>query len=445
MSLYVYHGTSSAFVKSILQRGFISASLDDQYYEVRRIMQKYVNPEILTDEFFKKHAHMMDGFSFSSNRVRTMQLAQMQAVGPFVAFANEMGDQRYYTTPGYAEDTTQKGAGEYENGVLRFLENVVERTGKGREGIGLSAEEREFYSLIKRNIRPEYLVDGKYNFRRDVSNDFPVLIKIKLDSDDEVEGSTCDARVKHEVKPDKIAGIAFLPSFPILRLGDSGYVPELNFLPPKEFMAELRKRQQGYKPENYMVYNPMRGELKYAVNFTEDMAIVHDFASKERYDIFVYGRKGRQNTGEICHKDIRGGELYQCTMETKVGNQEIKDVFTFYDGQLQHIAEDIESPSRKVHRRFVMDGERVVRQEDVRDGFYAAVPVSSRPHFGLKDIPPTENITHSLLLKSKKKGLKEAYAELVAQGKSEQAQKALNISEDTCLYLKFALENGWSY
>lgn len=80
----LYHGTSSLFAQDIIKNGLGIVQSDNKYDEIRYILSKYINPQILTDEFFDKYAQYISSGSYSSINIRESQ--REAGNGPFGVF-----------------------------------------------------------------------------------------------------------------------------------------------------------------------------------------------------------------------------------------------------------------------------------------------------------------------------------------------------------------------
>lgn len=239
----LYHGTSSRFVRDILEKGLGALSGEGKYAEIRTIMSKYVEPSVLTDEFFDKYSQFIASKSFSKVDIRESQAKDGN--GPFGVFYDVCNETHYRAAPSYAKSTTSWGGGEFEYGVVEFLNTVSSQLDNASERKHNSPEYKEFLELIKNNAKPEFVDnDGKLKFSTagNYQDDFPIMLKMEVPAEEVVRKIADDARIRGVVKPEWIKGIAFVPPFYVHNEIDR-LTPELKFMEPKEFLEELGRRE----------------------------------------------------------------------------------------------------------------------------------------------------------------------------------------------------------
>lgn len=311
----LYHGTSSRFIRDIIKNG-LGVENTGKYAEIRNILSRYINPNILTDEFFDKYAEFIGSGTFSSINLRKSQLEE--GTGPFGVFENDRpGSARYHAAPEYAKATTSWGAGEFEYGIVKFLNTIQQKSdGLERTDNG-STEYKNFLNLLKNHAKPEYITpDGNLNFYTDgnYETDFPILIKIDV-PDSEIAGNYADdARTKKAIKPEQVVGIAFLPPFYYDGLFDfDRLVPDLKFLSKEEFLKELNKREGKRHWNEPFEIKDKKGNTSYMFLFpTDDIACVQEFFSGELGYSYFWARKGHINKGKIAKKSYEYGKAYIC-------------------------------------------------------------------------------------------------------------------------------------
>ena len=199
----VYHGTSSKFAKDIIENGLGNVDENGKYAEIRNVLSKYINSEILTDNFFKKYNTFIDLKSVSTMWFREIQAKKGN--GPFCVFYDKFN--KYYAAPEYAKATTNKGAGEFESGVVEFLNSIqskLEALNKKTDGFN---KQKELLEILNKNVKTQYIKpDGTFDFytNGNYEQDFPILIKFDVDEDNLALKYPDESRTKTVIKPDNI-------------------------------------------------------------------------------------------------------------------------------------------------------------------------------------------------------------------------------------------------
>lgn len=325
----LYHGTSSRFAEEIIKNGLGVVYDDGEFSEVRSIFSKYINPKILTDDFFRKYSRFMVFGSVSSLGLRKMQA--LDGSGPFAVFFEDLDEAKYWDAPVYAKRTTEYGAGEFEFGVVRFLNSIEESLENSTD-----SEKTEFLTLLKNNAKPEYVKpDGSLRFYTggDYETDTPILLKINVPDDVVGRRMSDDARIKTVVKPENIEGVAFLPPF---YFGDGAdrFVPDLEFLPKEQFLQELKNHEKNQQQgcEFYEIKDVWSEDTKFIFSFpTDKIACVQEFISGRMHYSYFYARQGRVNQGLRARKRYEKGLPYSCAFFDKY-KQEVAQVL-FADGK----------------------------------------------------------------------------------------------------------------
>lgn len=390
MAQYLYHGTSSVFAEDILKNGFKAADLTDKYAEIRSVFAKYIKPEILTDDFFADYGSVFSFKTVSSINLRLSQTQEHEAIGPFgCRLELFLGDNRYGPAPEYAHAITRNGAGELETGVVGYLNTLEERLAgleeKRLQHQIISAKEYEAVKLLIENARPEFRNnDGQLEFKIREKDDrgIPVLFKIKVDSADEITGTTIDSRVKRKVGPEDIVGVAFLPLF------DTRTVPVLEFLPKEQFLEELHKKQEGgLLTEDYTVRDNKTQCINYSLSFPDDKTVLEQkFNEGENLrESTLYAREDLINKGRLCRKRFNDGKLAECTLYV---DDYPKYIMQFNDKE-QIVSADVYQGNEVSERYFYKDGlpeEKFVFGETGINRFENCIPAE----IFTKMIPQTE-------------------------------------------------------
>ena len=313
----LYHGTSSRFISNIIKNGLGVLDTVGKYAEIRNILSKYIKPDILTDEFFDKYAGFIDSGTVSTIGLRNIQ--SIEGKGPFAVIEDNsiFGDTKYSVAPEYAKATTDWGAGEFEYGIVRFLNTIQQRLNYLESNDNNSPDYRKFLKLLKDNAKLKYISsDGNLNFYTDgnYETDFPILIKIEVADNEIANRYTIDARTKNVVTPEQIKGIAFLP--PFYYRGTSSLdviVPDLKFLSKEEFLRELSRREGKRHWNETFETKDKDGNTKYMFLFpTYDIACVQNFVDGDIYKSSFFDRAGHINKGKIAEKHYKHGKPCEC-------------------------------------------------------------------------------------------------------------------------------------
>lgn len=317
----LYHGTSSRFIRNIIENGLGVLESNGKYAELRSILSKYINPNVLTDEFFDKYSGFIDSGSFSSINIRKIQ--SKEGVGPFGVFYNNFwGAAKYHAAPEYAKATTSWGAGEFEYGVVKFLNTVQQKLDDLSKTDNYSHDYKDFLNILKNNAKAKYINHGgNLSFYTDgnYETDFPILIKIEVSDSEIAIGKADDARTRNVVKPEQIVGVAFLPPFYYDELNSfNNLVPDLKFLSKEEFLRELNRREGKRHWNEPFEIKDRAGNTAYMFLFpTDDIACVQEFVSGEIYNSYFFARMGHINKGKIAEKRYEHGKPYECEFYNK--------------------------------------------------------------------------------------------------------------------------------
>ena len=313
----LYHGTSSLFAQDIIKNGLGIVQSDNKYDEIRYILSKYINPQILTDEFFDKYAQYISSGSYSSINIRESQ--REAGNGPFGVFYSNYSETPYHAAASYAKSTTSFGAGEFEYGIIKFLNTISEKLENTKSNPNFTPPEyQKFLELLINNTRPQYITpEGKLNFYTDgnYEKDFPILLRIEIPDDQVYRKWDDDARIKETVKPENITGIAFLPSFNYNELYPfDRYTPQLKFFSKELFLEELSKRQgKRHWCEPFEVLDTRSQKTSILFTFpTNDIACAQNYFNGNIDKAVFYARKEHLNKGKIAEKNYKNGLPYQC-------------------------------------------------------------------------------------------------------------------------------------
>lgn len=313
----LYHGTSSCFAEEIMENGLGIAKGDEKYGELRHIFSKYIEPEILTDEFFDKYSQYISSGSYSSINIRESQ--RKTGNGPFGVFYSDYSEIPYFSAAEYAKSTTSWGAGEFECGIVKFLNTVYEKLEKAKNDPSfLPSEHQKFLELLVNNARPQYVTpEGKLNFYTagNDEKDFPILIRFEIPDDQITRKMEDDARTADAVRPENITGIAFLPSFRYDELCSfDRYTPELKFFSKELFLEELNKRKgKRHWCEPFEVLDKYSQKTSMLFTFpTNDIACVQNYFDGNISKAVFYARKEHLNKGKIAEKKYKDGLPYEC-------------------------------------------------------------------------------------------------------------------------------------
>ncbi len=347
--MFFYHGTSSAFAENIIKDGFKFADVSNPFSEFREAFSLYINPEILTNDFFEKYSSFIDLGTVSSFRLRTSQLTEAKAAGPFVCALNIAEIMPYGPAPEYAHSVTNNCAGELELGVIKYLNQIDQNLNR----MDISSEELELLRLLKNNAKESFIDDdGKLNFTNPKSEEinFPILFKIKASHED-IAGYGIDMRIKNEVKPEDIVGIAFVPEF------DTRSVPVLNFLSKDEFLSELKaKKEKQVKTQSYVLRNPLSQEISYSLDFLENNHVLEtNYTDEKPSKSSLYKQEQGKDKELICEKSYRDGKLHECILNN-IDNKSYTLTFN-QNEELETI--QVSQDRLAIERFFVQEGEMV--------------------------------------------------------------------------------------
>ena len=315
----LYHGTSSKFVEDIMKNGLCAVRNTGKYSEIRQIFSKYMNPDVLTDEFFDKALK----FVFTG---RYREYQAKDGDGPFGVVYNENGSDRYFEAPAYAKFTTTRGGGEFEETIIQYLNSVDQGPAWYVSDFGDRERIKEIKQVIRKNINPKYVnSDGTLYVYKDGSaiNDFPVLIRFEVPDSDIIIKEKKELRVKHVVRPDQITGVAFLPSFRYnidRKLSTDRedrdfdkYVPDLKFLSKEEFFKELERRQKKQNRVDAFEVKDNVGNTEFMFSFpTDNTACVQKIENGKIKCAYFYARDGLVNNGLIAKKVYENGLPAEC-------------------------------------------------------------------------------------------------------------------------------------
>ena len=256
----LYRGVSSAGIEDILKNGV--HPYKTKYDEARAVLSKYINPEILTDEFLEENQDNI-GYAYGSLGFR---FRQFQNDGGVFCTRDQFSEEDWkkkgianselkrefsgvYNAVKYAKQSTQDFP-EYESFMVYDLnslsnENLIESQEKietdymeGR----LSGEEFEKQQKriecrrkIFENIKPAYKdKNGQVHIVPEEGN-YPVVLRINGNNREFSYSNRGEVRLAGDLKPEDITGIAFAPE----------KVDELpTFVSKEEFLKQLKQRKE---------------------------------------------------------------------------------------------------------------------------------------------------------------------------------------------------------
>lgn len=335
----LYHGTSSHFAKDIIANGLGTSKSDNQYAEIRYILSKYLTPSLLTDEFFDSYSKYIDSGTYSSINIRQNQ--GYEGNGPFGALYSSYNDARYHSAASYAKSTTSWGAGEFEHGIVKFLNSVPKKLAdiENNPDSSCPPEYKEFLELIINNAQAQYITpDKKLKFHTsgNEEKDFPILIQFEVpDEAIALNRYDDDIRTKEIVRPENITGIAFLPTFRYESPHDF-YTPELKFFSKEEFLEELNKRQgKRHWCEPFEIKNRKSQETRFLYTFpTSNLACVQEYLKGSIDRSIFYARHNHINKGKIAEKTYQNEQPQECEF---YDNGELTTRVIYRDGKPKHI------------------------------------------------------------------------------------------------------------
>ena len=291
----LYRGISSAEIPSILKNGI--PVFKNKYEEARAILGKYVNPQILTDEFLEENKEYIGWL-----RYRFLQFEE--GAGAFCMLKEEFSDEeqnkrlaqardlmikkglnetemkdleaslkRSFKTEEevpirdailYAQSTT-KDRPEYERYIVSDLKTLnqsiveLEETLKTMIVSGRSPTIREDLEkrlacrkILLENLKPEYKDEnGNVKIPKQQGN-YPVILQIRGNLPLCFENGQ-EVRLKGDLKPEDITGVAFVPDNP---------KEQPIFLSKEEFLKQLQQRQKTNELEGKSIKKKESSKLK---------------------------------------------------------------------------------------------------------------------------------------------------------------------------------------
>ena len=274
----LYTGISSKGIQSILKNGI--PAFRNKYDEARSVLSKYINPEILTDEFLEtnkeyigwlryRFSQFQEGagiFCTKEEKLSPEELNERLAQAHDLILKKGLSEtetknledslkrtlKRQEETPLhdailYAQSSAND-LPEYERYIVSDLktlkENIVELEekletlsilGHSKSLITKDIEQRlACRKILLKNLKPEYKdKNGNVKISKEKGN-FPIILQIKgnlplcFENEQEV-------RIQGDLKPDDITGVAFVPDKPN---------EKPLFLPKEEFLKQLQQKQE---------------------------------------------------------------------------------------------------------------------------------------------------------------------------------------------------------
>ena len=279
----LYRGVSSSEILSILQEGV--PAFKSKYEEARAILGKYINPKILTDEFLEANKDyiswvryrfrqfdenagvfclMKEQFSqeelqekFTQIRVTLAKkgLAEEEIEKLVVSVHNEMKRQEkapIHNAILYAQDAARERP-EYERYVVSDLKGLKDNIAELEDNIKKAIAEGESPKIQKElekrlacrkilleNLKPEYKdTKGNVHIPKEKGN-YPIVLQIRGDIPLCGE-SEQEVRLKGDLKPEDIIGVAFAPD-------DPNEQPV--FLSKEEFLKQFQQKKKTSTEKN---------------------------------------------------------------------------------------------------------------------------------------------------------------------------------------------------
>ena len=261
----LYRGVSSEGIEKILTEGI--TPYETKYDEARSVLSKYVNPDILTDDFLEENKDFI-GTEFGLLSYRFGQFTN--GGGLFYTKAEHFSDEelegnefikkaierRNLTSLGNVARYARSAATEfpeYERYIVRYLNSLSyeELNTKGMEcktaRVGVSTvppiteeelqkKEKELrcYAQILTNMKSEYVRDGQVKISPPANN-YPVILRVNGNNKKQIYDDNVQVRIVGALRPEEITGVAFAPENPSDR-------PV--FLTKEEFLKQLQERKE---------------------------------------------------------------------------------------------------------------------------------------------------------------------------------------------------------
>ena len=277
----LYRGISSAGIEDILNNGI--HPYETKYDEARAVLSKYVNPEILTDEFLEENQDNI-GYAYGNLGFRFRQFQHDGGVfcTQMIQYSDEEYQQKNIEPKTQREFDKQwqlsaingameyayrtaKSFPEYEwylvhdlndlnpESLLELEERIETDYMAGRfsdEELKKQQKRLECRKKIFENIKSKYKDEnGHVNIVPEEGN-YPVVLKINGNNREFSYSNGGEVRLAGELKPEDITGIAFAPE----------KMDELPvFVSKEEFVKQLQQRKEA---DNTKVTTQKTGEPK---------------------------------------------------------------------------------------------------------------------------------------------------------------------------------------
>ena len=271
----LYRGVSSVGIEKVLTEGVHPYAT--KYDEARAVMSKYVNPEILTDEFLETNQdHIGEMFGKLSYRFTQFREGGGVFCTEKVDYSDEeikkLAQKDENDTIEFTEERVKEilemeardalnnaisyannaanDFPEYERYIVRFLnslskfklvefeERLETEAAKGAPEWSqkLGYQMLECRRKILENIKPEYKTeDGGVNIPKPEGK-YPIVLQINGNGRNLNYAQNGELRWEGDLKPEDITGVAFAP-----KNADE----PIQFLSKEEFLKQLEQRQAG--------------------------------------------------------------------------------------------------------------------------------------------------------------------------------------------------------
>ncbi|MBE6445956.1 MAG: hypothetical protein E7021_00910 [Alphaproteobacteria bacterium] len=313
----LYRGVSSIGIEDILENGI--HPYKTKYDEARAILSKYINPEILTDEFLEQNQDNI-GHSFGNLGFRFRQF--QKDGGVFCTIMEQYSDEEYRSHDLDPESQrefdkqtrlsaingameyayrTAKSFPEYEwyivddlnslgnQNLLELEEQIETAYAAGKlNGEALEAQYKrlECRKKILENIKPEYK-DKNNNVRIDSpKGSYPIVLQINGNDRNFSYQNGGEVRLVGDLMPEDITGVAFAPE----------KMDELPiFVSKKEFLKQLEQRKEKDRTQTktpnqdqkqaFSSTSQLKDILEKGAQLGKEMAKKNTFAQKVLSDV----------------------------------------------------------------------------------------------------------------------------------------------------------------
>ena len=271
----LYRGISSSEIEDILKNGI--QAYETKYDEARAVLSKYVNSEILTDEFLEENKDYIGWLSYRfsqftggagvfcllqekfSDKELNEKLSQIRdnliQKGTSTDEINQLDaslrreikrqeEVSIQTARLYANEAAKEYP-EYENYIVSDLKNLKNDITECEESLKALGDSSPFMKkdierrlackkILLENLKPQY---------KDVTNNvhipkkkgyYPIILQIRGDLPFSI-GNEQEVRLKGDLKAEDIIGVAFVPDNP---------KEQPTFLSKEEFLKQFQQRKE---------------------------------------------------------------------------------------------------------------------------------------------------------------------------------------------------------